>query len=157
MYDFLTRLRDEFEPLCAQLLACHPCVSLMDVHAEVHNEETCLQDASLLQVSSVLVVRSSVARPAAPVPPASPPVALSAARGASTSLHCDHCGRDGHVEAFATRKRKLRRLRLAVLHRVLVVLVLEDLRGFLLVQRHKSCSYYFIALWSLRRQELFIM
>jgi hypothetical protein len=26
-YDFLTRLRDEFEPLCAQLLAHHPCLS----------------------------------------------------------------------------------------------------------------------------------
>jgi hypothetical protein len=40
MYDFLTRLRDEFEPLRAQLLAHHPCVSLMDALAEVHNEET---------------------------------------------------------------------------------------------------------------------
>jgi hypothetical protein len=35
---------------------------------------------------------------------------------------------------FATGKRKLR---LTVLHMVLVVLVLEDLRGVLLVQRHK--------------------
>jgi hypothetical protein len=34
---------------------------------------------------------------------------------------------------FATGRRKLRRLRLAVLHRVLVVLVLEDLRGVLLI------------------------
>jgi hypothetical protein len=34
----------------------------------------------------------------------------------------------------ATGRRKLRRLRLAVLHMVLVVLVLEDLRGVLLVQ-----------------------
>jgi hypothetical protein len=51
-------------------------------------------------------------------------------------------------------RRKLRRLRLTVLHRVLVVLVLQDLRGVLLVQRHKSCSCYFIALRPLRRQEL---
>jgi hypothetical protein len=34
---------------------------------------------------------------------------------------------------FPTGRRKLKRLRLAVLHRVLVVLVLEDLRGVLLV------------------------
>jgi hypothetical protein len=34
---------------------------------------------------------------------------------------------------FATGRRKLKRLRLAVPHRVLVVLVLEDLRGLLLV------------------------
>jgi hypothetical protein len=47
-YDFLTRLHDEFEPLHAQLLACHPYVSLMDALAKVRNEETHLQDASLL-------------------------------------------------------------------------------------------------------------
>jgi hypothetical protein len=61
-YDFLTRLRDEFEPLCAQLLARHPCVSPMDALAEVRNEETRLQDASLLWISSVLAARSSVPR-----------------------------------------------------------------------------------------------
>jgi hypothetical protein len=37
-YDFLTRLRDEFEPLCAQLLARRPYVSLMDALAEIRNE-----------------------------------------------------------------------------------------------------------------------
>jgi hypothetical protein len=41
---------------------------------------------------------------------------------------------------FATGRRKLRRLRLAVIHRVLVVLVLEDLRGVLLVRRHRRFS-----------------
>jgi hypothetical protein len=106
MYDFLTQLHDEFEPFCAQLLARHPCVSLMDALAEVHNEETHLQDAGLLRVSSVLATHSSNAHPAAPVPPVSPPVAPSAARGASTGLHCDHCGRDGHVDAFCYRKKK---------------------------------------------------
>jgi hypothetical protein len=42
-YDFLTRLHDEFEPLRAQLLACHPYVSLMDALVEVR-----LRDAGLL-------------------------------------------------------------------------------------------------------------
>jgi hypothetical protein len=101
-YDFLTRLRDEFEPLRAQLLACCPYVSLMDALAEVRNEETRLQDAGLLLVSSVLASRSSVARPAALVPP----VASSAACGPSTGLHCDHCGRDRYVDAFCYRKKK---------------------------------------------------
>jgi hypothetical protein len=78
----------------------------MDALAEVHNEETRLQDAGLLHVSSVLVARSLVARPAAHVPPVSPSVALSAACGASTGLHCDHCGRYGDVEAFCYRKKK---------------------------------------------------
>jgi hypothetical protein len=37
-----------------------------------------------------------------------------------------------------------RKLRLVILHRVLVVLVLEDLRGVLLVQRHRRflCGFY---------------
>jgi hypothetical protein len=69
-YDFLTRLRDEFEPLRTQLLACHPCVSLMDALTEVRNEETHLQAGGLLRNSSVLAARSSVTCPA-PVPSAS--------------------------------------------------------------------------------------
>jgi hypothetical protein len=105
-YDFLTRLRDEFEPLYAQLLARHPCVSLMDALAEVRNEETHLQDAIFLQISSTLAARSSIAHPAASVPSASPPVASSAARGVSTGLHYDHCDRDGHEEDFCYMKKK---------------------------------------------------
>jgi hypothetical protein len=57
------------------------------------------------------------------------------------------------LRPFAIRRRKLR---LTVLHRVLVVLVLEDLR-VLLVQRHRSCSCSFIALRPLRRQELLVL
>jgi hypothetical protein len=57
----------------------------------------------------------------------------------------------------ATGRRQLRRLRLAILHRVLVLLVLKDLRGVLLVQRHMRFSCYFVALWSLRRQELLVL
>jgi hypothetical protein len=78
----------------------------MDALAEVRNEEAHLQDVGLLWVSLVLAARSSVAYPAALVPPASPPVAPSAARGVSTSLHYDHCGQDGHVETFCYRKKK---------------------------------------------------
>jgi hypothetical protein len=59
-----------------------------------------------LWISSVLATRSLIARPIAPVPPASPLVAPSTARSASTGLLCDHCGQDGHVEAFCYRKMK---------------------------------------------------
>jgi hypothetical protein len=52
---------------------------------------------------------------------------------------------------------KFRRLRLAVLHRVLVVLILEDLRGVLLVQRHGRFSCCFVALRLLRQQELLVL
>jgi hypothetical protein len=102
----LTRIRDEFEPLRALLLAHHPCISLMDSLTEVHNEETHLQDAGLLWISSILAACSSVAHPIAPVPPVSPLVALSVACDMSTGLHCDDCGRDEHVEAFCYRKKK---------------------------------------------------
>jgi hypothetical protein len=57
----------------------------------------------------------------------------------------------------ATGRRKFRKLRLAVLHKVLVVLVLEDLRGVLLVQRHRRFSCCFIALRLLRQQELLVL
>jgi hypothetical protein len=56
-YDFLTRLRDEFEPLRAQLLARHPYVSLLNALVEVR-----LRDAGLLQSATVLAARSSASR-----------------------------------------------------------------------------------------------
>jgi hypothetical protein len=61
------------------------------------------------------------------------------------------------LRPFATERRKLRRLRLTILHRVLVVLVLEDLRRILLVQRHRNYSCYFITLRPLRHQELLVL
>jgi hypothetical protein len=92
-YNFLTRLRDEFEPLRAQLLARRPYVSLMDALAEVHNEEVHLHDAGLLQSATVLTARSSAsrsssARPTASVPLASPSIIPPAAHGESGALHC---------------------------------------------------------------------
>jgi hypothetical protein len=102
----LSRLRDEFEPLRAQLLARHSCVSMMDALVEVCNEETHLLDAGLLQSSFILVACSSVARPTTLVPLASASVAPSTARGESVGLHCDHCGRNEHVEVFCYRKKK---------------------------------------------------
>jgi hypothetical protein len=57
----------------------------------------------------------------------------------------------------ATGGRKLRKLRVTVLHRVLVVLVLEDLRGVLLVQRHRRFSCCFVTLRLLRHQELLVL
>jgi hypothetical protein len=78
----------------------------MDALFEVHNEDSSLRDVGLLQSSSVLATRSSVARQAAPVPLASPLVAPPGARDVSADLHYDNCGRDEHVDAFCYRKRK---------------------------------------------------
>jgi hypothetical protein len=110
-YDFLTRLRDEFESLHAQLLASHLYVSLMDALTEVRNEEVRLRDASLLQFATVLVAHSSAshsssAHPTASVPLVSHPVVPPAAHGESSGLHCAHRGHDGHVKVFCYRKKK---------------------------------------------------
>jgi hypothetical protein len=83
----------------------------MDALTEVCSEEVHLRDAGLLQSVVVLAARSSADRslsacPATPMPLASPPVVSSAARGESGGLHCDHCGRDRHVEAFCYKKKK---------------------------------------------------
>jgi hypothetical protein len=78
----------------------------MDVLAEVRNEETRIRDVVLLQSSIVLAARSSAAHLATPVPLASPSVVPPVIRGESVGLHCNHCGRDEHVEAFCYRKRK---------------------------------------------------
>jgi hypothetical protein len=51
----------------------------------------------------------------------------------------------------------IRKLRLVILHRVLVILVLENLRGVLLVQRHRRFSCSFVALRLLRRQKLLVL
>jgi hypothetical protein len=105
-YDFLTWLRDEFDPLRAQLLTRHSCVSLMDALVVLRNQEIRLWDAGLLRISFVLLTRSSVACPTALMPLASSPIALPVAHGESIGLHCDQCGRDGHVDAFCYRKKK---------------------------------------------------
>ncbi|XP_062191268.1 uncharacterized protein LOC133895084 [Phragmites australis] len=100
-YDFLTRLRAEFELLHAQLLARQPCVSLMDALAAIHNEETCLRTAGLLQSPSALAVRSP------PPPPAAPSSMVPSSRvGGSGSLHCKYCDKDGHVEDYCYMKKK---------------------------------------------------
>ncbi|WVZ52011.1 hypothetical protein U9M48_003107 [Paspalum notatum var. saurae] len=108
-YAFLTRLRDEYEPLRAQLLARHPFVSLMEALGDVRNEETRLRTAGLLPSVTALAARSSPSRPAVPPSlPSSASVPPSTCGGVG-GLHCDYCGKDGHVEAFCYRKKKARR------------------------------------------------
>ncbi|KAJ1270679.1 hypothetical protein BS78_06G070300 [Paspalum vaginatum] len=113
-YAFLTRLRDEYEPLRAQLLARHPFVSLMEALADVCNE-TRLRTTGLLPSASALAARSSPSRPSVPplsLPssaPASYPSTRGGGGGSGGGLHCVYCGKDGHVEAFCYRKKKAQR------------------------------------------------
>jgi hypothetical protein len=100
--------------------------------------------------------RSSSACPAAPVPLASPPIVPPTAHGESVGFTVVTVVTMDMWRHSATERRKLRRLRLVVLHRVLVVLVLEDLR-VLLVQRHRRFSCCFIAVRHLHHQELLVL
>lgn len=81
-------------------------MSLMKALAFVCNLETRLCFAGLLQPtsSSVLFPRST----SSGVPASCPKVPSSVASGSRTSssggLHCGHCDRDGHVEAYNYRK-----------------------------------------------------
>jgi hypothetical protein len=131
----------------------------MDALVEVHNEEVHLRDAGLLQSATVLAARSlasrsSSARPTASVPLASPLFVPPADRGESGVFIVLTVVAMTMWRRSATRRRKLR---LAVLHKVLVVLVLKDLRGVMLVQRHRRFSCCFVALRLLWRQELLVL
>ena len=78
----------------------------MEALAVVCNEKTCLHSAGLLQSTSSLVL-------AAPstslgIVGSSPKVPSSVASGFGTHSsggpHCDHCDRDGHIEAHYSKK-----------------------------------------------------
>ncbi|KAK1679614.1 hypothetical protein QYE76_040462 [Lolium multiflorum] len=110
--EFLSRLRKEFEPRRAQLLA-RGRVPLSEVLAELRAEETRLRGAGLLEVPSVLAARgppvpSARGPPMPPAslrPPAQPILPTPPFQGqrqpqqprGSTSPPCTYCGRPGHT------------------------------------------------------------
>jgi hypothetical protein len=71
VYEFLSRLRKEFEPCRAQRLA-RGRVSLSEVLSELWAEETRLRGAGLLEVPSVLAARG----PPLPSAPSTQPRSL---------------------------------------------------------------------------------
>jgi hypothetical protein len=110
VYEFLSRLRKEFEPRCAQLLA-RGRVPISEVLSELRAEETRLRGAGFLEVPSVLAARGAPPSPA-PLPqlrsPA-PPI-LPTHQGQHQSQHqqphgqdrcptrhCTYFNRDGHI------------------------------------------------------------
>ncbi|XP_052152889.1 uncharacterized protein LOC127771103 [Oryza glaberrima] len=114
IYDFLTRLRSEYESIRAQLLARHPRVTLMEALTDIHSEEIRLREAGIIShPSSVLVrttasVSSSSAAPSFTLPAHTSSQVVSSSSG---HLHCTYCDRDGHVESFCFRKKDLWRSR----------------------------------------------
>lgn len=59
IYDFLTRLRSEYESIRAQLLARHPRVTLMEALTEIHSEEIRLREAGIISHPSSVLVRTT--------------------------------------------------------------------------------------------------
>ncbi|XP_044324512.1 uncharacterized protein [Triticum aestivum] len=99
LYDFLTRLRPEFEQSRAQLLARHPRLSTLEALAEVRSEEVRLRSTGLLPSSSAVL--------AARVPPPLPGVPSSTQVAAtSTSAFCNYCKQDGHMITECIKRRK---------------------------------------------------
>uniref|UniRef100_A0ACD5ZZZ3 Uncharacterized protein n=1 Tax=Avena sativa TaxID=4498 RepID=A0ACD5ZZZ3_AVESA len=126
IYEFLSRLRQEFEPRRAQLNA-RGRVPLSEVLSELRAEETRLRGAGLLAVPSALATRGAPLPPAPstqprscvppppilPTPPGQGPGQLQhqqspgpsqpqqpRGQGRRGSLrHCSYCNRDGHTWA----------------------------------------------------------
>jgi hypothetical protein len=87
VYEFLSRLRKEFEPRRAQLLA-HGHVPISEVLSELRVEETRLCGAGLLEVPSVLAARgpSPSAAPSTQLWSPAPPI-LPTPQGQGSSQH----------------------------------------------------------------------
>jgi hypothetical protein len=111
VYEFLSRLRKEFEPRRAQLLA-RGRVPLSEMMSELRAEETRLRGAGLLEVPFVLAAGgpplpsvpstqpwSSV--PPIPTPPGQGQIQHQQHRGQGhrPPRHCTYCNKDGHTWA----------------------------------------------------------
>jgi hypothetical protein len=94
VYEFLSRLRKEFEPRRAQLFA-RGRVSLLEALSEIRAEETRLRGVGLLEVPSVLAARA----------PATPCASGGEGRPRAR-LHCGYCDKDGHPESDCFKKQR---------------------------------------------------
>ena len=113
-HEFLSRLREDFEPRRAHLFS-RGRVPISEVLTELRAEETRLRGAGLLQVPSVLAARAAAtpsAGRASATPVFSRPGALSPLPTPSigggrprTRTHCGYCDRDGHPESDCFKKK----------------------------------------------------
>ena len=113
VYEFLSRLRQEFEPRRAQLLA-RGRVPISAVLSELRAEETRLRGAGLLAVPSVFVARPPATPSTAPVlpRPSAPPLLPTPSGGDGRSRvlpHCGYCDKDGHAESDCWKKQRKER------------------------------------------------
>src|SRR3954467_13949510 len=99
IYEFLSWLRQEFEPRRAQLNA-RGCVPLSEVLSELRAEETRLRGAGLLAVPSVLATRGPPMPSAPSTQPRSsvPPPILPTPPGQGQSQHQQSQGQSQHQQ-----------------------------------------------------------
>ena len=102
LYDFLTRLRDEFEQSRAQLLARHPRPSTLEALAEVRSEELRLRSTGMLPSSSA-VLAAHISQPQQVVPSPTP------VAGISTRAFCTYCKQDSHMIMECIKRKKQNR------------------------------------------------
>ena len=94
LYDFLTRLRPEFEPVRAQLLTRHPRPSLVEALTSVRAEET--RHRGVAQMQSVLSASAPAPSPFSSASTVIPPPAPLVVATSTAGLHCTYYQRDGH-------------------------------------------------------------
>ena len=109
VYEFLSRLRGEFEPRRAQLFA-RGRVPISEVFSELRAEETRRRGAGLLQVPSVLATQATT--PPVSYRSSAPPLLPTPGSEGHTRegrsrprTHCGYCNRDGHPESDCFKKK----------------------------------------------------
>lgn len=109
VYEFLSRLRLEFEPRRAQQFSLVPRVSIMGALTEICAEYTRLCGVGLLEVPFVLAIQTPTTPPAAPAPSRldAPPLLPTPSGGGRAHTHCGYCNRDDHLESDCFKKRHM--------------------------------------------------
>ncbi|BAH91807.1 Os02g0616666 [Oryza sativa Japonica Group] len=112
LYEFLSRLRPEFEPVRAQLLARRPRPSLLETLPELRAEETRCREAGIgiaQQSTSVLVAQglpSQVHVSAQPVVVPSPLPVAAGAPSTPSGIVCGYCSKTGHTASMCYKKKR---------------------------------------------------
>ncbi|EAZ12182.1 hypothetical protein OsJ_02065 [Oryza sativa Japonica Group] len=112
LYEFLSHLRPEFEPVRAQLLARRPRPSLLETLPELRAEETRCREAGIgfaQQSTSVLVAQglpSQVHVSAQPVVVPSPLPVAAGAPSTPSGIVCGYCSKTGHTASVCYKKKR---------------------------------------------------
>ena len=102
LYEFLTRLRPEFEAARSQLATRRPRPSLLEALPELRAEETRLRGGGMgIQLQSTSVLAAPVSSPT-PLPTSLAPVAA----GTPSGMYCGYCSKPGHPSHNCYKKKR---------------------------------------------------